>query len=554
VDGRYLPFNPRQPVGHVCGPTVERLAVRATGDDDGVVSDADLPLDDTVAETGPRTNRVGRWALIVGPLVAIGVYFVVPDQAGSGDSIVELGHAGRATAAIGVLMAIWWMTEALHVSATALLPVALFPLFDVLAVDAAAAPYANPLIFLFLGGFLLALSMQRWGLERRIALVALRLVGTEPRVVVGGFMVLTAVFSMWVSNTATVAMMLPIALSVIDAAVPDGRDALLQGSDAPGSRFARSLLLGIAASASIGGVGTLIGTPPNLFLASFARDELGIDISFSEWLMVGIPLVAVFLPIAWFLLTFVLFRPDVERSGLDRLLDDVGPSGRMQRAEWVVLVVFTMTALAWVFRPLLEDVSVLGGRPFAGLSDAGIAVIAGVVLFIAPSGRGEGERVLDWETARQLPWGILLLFGGGLSLAAAIAATGVDDFLGLQVEGLDVHPVILIMVVSAGVVFLTEMTSNTATAAALVPIVAAVAPGLGIHPLALAIPVAVAASLAFMLPVATPPNAIVFGSGFVAMPDMMRMGLRLNVVSIAIITSWVPLLALPVLGIDLRTG
>jgi solute carrier family 13 (sodium-dependent dicarboxylate transporter), member 2/3/5 len=533
---------------------VSRWRPGASGEHHGRVSDAELPLDDTVSEVGPSRSLVGRLGLLLGPVAALAVYLVVPDQAGPADSLVELGHAGRATAAIGVLMAIWWMTEALHVSATALLPVALFPLFGVLEVDAAAAPYANPLIFLFLGGFLLALSMQRWGLERRIALVALRLVGTEPRVVVGGFMVLTAVFSMWVSNTATVAMMLPIALSVIDAAVPSGRHALVGHPNAPGSRFSRSLLLGIAASASIGGVGTLIGTPPNLFLASFSRDELGIEIGFAEWLMVGIPLVAVFLPIAWVLLTFVLFRPDVDRSGLDRFLDDVRPSGRMQRAEWVVLVVFSLTAAAWVFRPLLEDITILGGQPFSGLSDAGIAVIAGVALFVAPSGDGSGGRVLDWETARQLPWGILVLFGGGLSLAAAIASTGVDDFLGLQVEGLDVHPVVLIMVVSAGVVFLTELTSNTATAAALVPIVAAVAPSLGLHPLALAIPVAVAASLAFMLPVATPPNAIVFGSGFVAMPDMMRMGLRLNVVSIAIITSWVPLLALPVLGIDLRTG
>jgi solute carrier family 13 (sodium-dependent dicarboxylate transporter), member 2/3/5 len=520
----------------------------------GPMSDPELPLDDMVSEAGPSAGRVGRWALVFGPLVALLVYQLVPDQAGSGDAVVELGHAGRATAAIGVLMAIWWMTEAIHVSATALLPVALFPLFGVLEVDAAAGPYANPLIFLFLGGFLLALSMQRWGLERRIALVALRLVGTEPRFVVGGFMVLTAVFSMWVSNTATVAMMLPIALSVIDAASPSGRHVLIGQVDAPGSRFSRSLLLGIAASASIGGVGTLIGTPPNLFLASFARDELGIEISFAEWLLVGVPLVVVFLPVAWFLLTYVLFRPDVERHRLDRLLDDVDRGGPMQRSEWIVLVVFCLTALAWVFRPLLEDLTVLGGRPFSGLSDAGIAVIAGVVLFVAPSGRGRGERVLDWETARQLPWGILLLFGGGLSLAAAIATTGVDDFLGLQVQGLDVHPVVLIMVVSAGVVFLTEMTSNTATAAALVPIVAAVGPGLGLHPLALAIPVAIAASLAFMLPVATPPNAIVFGSGFVAMPDMIRMGLRLNLVSIVVITAWVPLLALPVLGIDLRTG
>ena len=511
----------------------------------------DSMADDTVPETGLR-ERAARLALVLGPLAAIAVYAVMPDVAGSGDAVVELGHAGRATAAIGVLMAIWWMTEALHVSATALLPVALFPLFGVFSVDEAAAPYANPLIFLFLGGFLLALAMQRWGLERRIALLALRVVGTEPRMLVGGFMVLTATFSMWVSNTATVAMMLPIALSVVDAAVPGGRGSLIDRPGAPGTSFARSLLLGIAASASIGGVGTLIGTPPNLFLASFARDELGIEISFVDWMLVGIPLVAVFLPVAWVLLTRVLFPPDVDRDRLQSLLADrtLASVGPMQRAEWAVLVVFVLTALAWVFRPLLVDLTVLGAQPLGGLSDAGIAVIAGVALFVIPAGR-DSTRVLDWETARQLPWGILLLFGGGLSLAAAIAATGVDDFLGLQVQGLDVHPILLVAVLTAGVVFMTELTSNTATAAALVPIVAALAPGLGLHPLALAVPVAVAASLAFMLPVATPPNAIVFGSGFVGIPDLMRMGLRLNLVSIVLITSWLPLLALPLLGIDL---
>jgi solute carrier family 13 (sodium-dependent dicarboxylate transporter), member 2/3/5 len=525
----------------------------APGQDGSVGETGDAMSDDTVAETGLR-ERAARWALVLGPLLAAAVYVAMPDRAGTGVEAIELGHAGRATAAIGVLMAVWWMTEALHVSATALLPVALFPLFGVFTVDEAAAPYANPLIFLFLGGFLLALAMQRWGLERRIALIALRIVGTEPRMLVGGFMVLTATFSMWVSNTATVAMMLPIALSVVDAAVPGGRTVLIDQPGAPGTRFSRSLLLGIAASASIGGVGTLIGTPPNLFLASFARDELDITISFVDWMMVGVPLVAVFLPIAWVLLTRVLFPPDVDRERLRGLLAGrgVAPVGPMQRAEWVVFVVFICTALAWVFRPLLVDITVFGARPFGGLSDAGIAVIAGVVLFVVPA--GAGTRVLDWETARQLPWGILLLFGGGLSLAAAIAATGVDDFLGLQVQGLDVHPIVLVAVVTTGVVFMTEMTSNTATAAALVPIVAAIGPGLGLHPLALAIPVAVAASLAFMLPVATPPNAIVFGSGFIGIPDLMRMGLRLNLVSIVLITSWLPLLALPVLGIDLRTG
>jgi solute carrier family 13 (sodium-dependent dicarboxylate transporter), member 2/3/5 len=503
----------------------------------------------------PLRRDVFGWAgLVGGPVLALIVYAILPEQfAGADGGIMELGHAGRATAAVGVLMATWWMTEAIEISATALLPIALFPLVQAASIDEAAAPYANPLIFLFLGGFLLALSMQRWGFERRIALIALRLVGTEPRRVVGGFMLITAVFSMWVSNTATVAMMLPVALSVVDAAVPGGRNALLATEPRPGRNFARGLLLGIAVSASIGGVGTLIGTPPNLFLASFARENLGVDISFVEWLGVGLPIVAVFLSLGWLVITRIMFPPDVEPGALDDVLsdearDDLGP---MKTGEWATFIVFSLTALAWIFRPLLEDITVAGAQPLAGLSDAGIALIAGVALFVIPVDLREREFVMDWDTARGIPWGILILFGGGLSLAAAVDANGVAAYLGAQAEVLDaLPPLVIIVAITAGVVFLTELTSNTATAAALVPIFAAIAPGLGLDPLALAVPTAIAASLAFMLPVATPPNAIVFGSGFVQMPDMMRLGLRLNMISIVVVTLAVYLLAGPVLGFD----
>jgi len=499
---------------------------------------------------------VRRWGVVVGPLLAVVVYAAIPDAITAIDgTVIELGHAGRATAAMAALMGTWWMTEAMHISATALLPVALFPLLGIATIDAASAPYANPLIFLFLGGFLLALAMQRWGLERRIAIRALGVLGTDPRVVVGGLMVITAVFSMWVSNTATTAMMLPIALSVVDAGVPDGRAVLLADEHAPGRNFARALLIGIAVSASIGGVGTLIGSPPNLFLASFSRDELGIEISFARWMLIGLPLVAILLPIAWWFLTYRLFPPDIDRSHLAGMFDDPARAvpHRVSRAEWSVFVVFCATALAWVFRPLLEDIEVSGATPLSGLSDAGIAVIAGIALFLLPADR-HGTRVMDWDTARTLPWGILVLFGGGLSLAAAITTNGVDDYLGVLVEGFGGHPILLIALVTAAVVFLTEMTSNTATAAALIPIVAAVAPALGVHPLALAVPVAVAASLAFMLPVATPPNAIVFGSGLIEVRDLMRSGIRLNLVSIVVVVTVTITIALPVLGVDLRTG
>jgi solute carrier family 13 (sodium-dependent dicarboxylate transporter), member 2/3/5 len=505
------------------------------------------------SEQGSSTrDTVGRIGLVAAPVLALLTYVVVPDSfIGTEGDLIELGQAGRSTAAVTVLMAIWWMTEAIEISATALVPIVLFPLIGALPIDEAAAPYANSMIFLFLGGFLLALAMQRWGLERRIAQLALRLVGTEPRRVVGGFMLVTAVFSMWVSNTATVAMMLPVALSVIDAAVPDGRDTLLSDEYRPGKRFALSLLLGIAVSASIGGVGTLIGTPPNLFLASFARENLGQEISFVAWLGVGLPVVAVFLPIAWLLLTRVLFPPDVDRDQLDRVIgeeeaEDLGP---MSRGEWSTLVVFSVTVLAWVFRPLLEDLTIAGATPLSGLTDPGIAMAAGVALFILPVDWGRREFVMDWPTALGVPWGILLLFGGGLSLAYAIDVNGVAAYIGSTAEVLDVLPAVLVVaVVVAGVVFLTELTSNTATAAVLIPIFAAVAPALGLEPLGLAVPTAIAASLAFMLPVATPPNAIVFGSGLVEMPDMMRVGVRLNIVSVLIVTGATFLLAGPILG------
>ncbi len=517
------------------------------------------PVHDDVAGSGTwesRGRRRVQWAgLLAGPLLALAVYALLPDRyADAAGAVVVLGDAGRATAAVGVLMAVWWMTEAIEVSATALVPIPLLPLVGASSVEEATAPYANPLIFLFLGGFVLALAMQRWGLERRIAVVALGVAGTEPRRLVGGFMVLTAVLSMWVSNTATAAMMLPIALSVVDAAVPGGRERLLAPGAVPGRRFGRSLLLGIAIGASIGGVGTLIGTPPNLFLASFARENLGTEISFALWLAIGIPIVAAFLPLAWLLLTRVLLPPDVERGALQGALRTLRGEalGPVSRGEWATFVVFVATALAWVTRPLLVELEVGGVRPFSGLTDAGIAVTAALLLFIIPVDRRRRVFVMDWETARHLPWGILLLFGGGLSLAHAVEANGVAEYLGAQVTGLDVlPPVVLIVLVTSAVIALTQVASNTATAAALIPVLTAVAPALGLHPFGLIVPTAIACSLAFMLPVATPPNAIVFSSGYLPLQEMMRVGAWLNAVAVAVITVVTYAVAMPLLGVDL---
>jgi sodium-dependent dicarboxylate transporter 2/3/5 len=480
---------------------------------------------------GDRRGRaaLARIGLFAGPVLALAAYLLLPEAAP--ESGAGLSAAGRATAALALWMATWWITEAIPIYATALLPLVALPLIGASSVEEAAAPYGHELIFLFLGGFIVALGLQRWSLHRRIALLALSRVGDRPDRAVGAFMVVTAVLSMWVSNTATAIMMLPIAESVIDRT---------GGGDARAHRgFAVALLLGIAYGASIGGIGTLIGTPPNLFLASWAERELGSPITFARWMGVGIPIVVIFLPITWWLLTRVLHPVHMDSFGdsagsARSALAALGPVGRGER---IAGAVFAAAALAWMSRPWLVAIEVGGVRPLAGLSDTGIAIGAALSLFVIPVSWRDRVFAMDWETARELPWGVLVLFGGGLSLASALRANGVSDWIGYQVSGLaGAPPILLVAAVAATVILLTELTSNTATTAALIPILGGMAPGLGIAPLELAVPAALAASCAFMLPVATPPNAIVFGSGRVTVPEMARAGVALNVVGVFIIT------------------
>ncbi len=489
-------------------------------------------------------SRVG---LVASPVAALGCFLILPETyTDATGASVSLGAGGRATIAVALWMALWWMTEAIPIYATALLPVALLPLVGAVSFPEAARPYAHEMVFLFLGGFLLGLALQRWQLDRRVALATVRAAGTEWSRIVGAMMAVTAFLSMWVSNTATAVMMLPIAMSVIrlalgvDEGAGDARDQLAAATG-PERRFAVCLLLGIAYAATIGGVGTLIGTPPNLFLASFARESLGIEISFARWMAVGVPLVVVFLPFTWWLLTRVLFPVSGRHvAGADLQLRDAARAlGPMGGAERAVLLVFACTATAWICRPLL---------PFA-ISDAGIALCGALVLFVIPA-RGSGGRFLmDWATAERLPWGVLVLFGGGLSLAAAIRLNGVDQWLGAQASAASGAPAWLLVVgVAAAVIFLTELTSNTATSAALIPILAALAPALGVPPLQLIVPAAIAASCAFMLPVATPPNAVVFGAGVVRIPDMCRAGIALNLAGVAAIAALTYALALPLLS------
>lgn len=491
---------------------------------------------------GWMARSVVQWlGLLAGPLLAILLYLLLPEtyRDTQGEAAV-FSHAGRATAGMAAWMAVWWMTEAIAIYATALLPLAILPVLGAVPVRQAAAPYAHELIFLFMGGFIIALAMQRWGLHRRFALAALRLAGTRPHRMVGGFMGVTALLSMWVSNTATAIMMLPMAVSVIRLVVKEETAASAPGlAEDHSQHFKLCLLLGIAYAASIGGIGTLIGTPPNLFLASYIQSNMGREISFTRWMGVGMPLVAVFLPIAWLLLTRVLFPIHLARiEGGDALVREAYRRlGPMERGEWAVFAVFVTTVAAWVFRPLLARLTVAGIQPLAGLTDPGIAMIAALALFVIPLDLQQRVFVMDWETAARLPWGLLLLFGGGLSLAAAIQANDVDVFLGSQVGALAGWPSLpLVLAVVALVIFLTELTSNTATTAALVPVLAGLAPGLGVHPFLLIVPAAIAASCAFMLPVATPPNAVVFSTGDVTIPQMCRAGLWLNIIGIALIT------------------
>ncbi len=498
-------------------------------------------------------SRVRSIGLFLGPLLALLVYFKMPDvYPGTDGSIIELGAKAKITAGLAVWMALWWMTEAIPVYATALLPLAVLPATGAVPMKEATAGYSDELIFLYMSGFILALGMQRWGLHRRIALGSLRIVGTRPRIVIGAFMVITATLSMWVSNTATALMMMPIAASLIDLLDDKGEEGAEKESSAELRNFGVCMLLGIAYAASIGGLGTIIGSPPNVFVVSYMTKELGIEVSFLEWMMIGVPLVAVFLPLTWLLLTRFLYpvRMTELKGGAAYFRENYAALGKPKRGEWIVFLVFTATALCWIFRPLLKELSFGDGdvRPFANIGDAGVGMIAALLLFMIPVDR-QGTRVMNWEWASKLPWGILLLFGGGLCLASALEKSGVSAFIGSLIGTVDKPSALLLTILVASmVIFLTELTSNVATAAALVPILAAVAIGFDLPPLTVIMPAALAASCAFMLPVATPPNAIVYSTGRVTIPQMARAGIWLNIVGIVIITIVTYALVIPILG------
>ncbi len=429
--------------------------------------------------------------------------------------------------AVVAWMAVWWTTEAIPIAVTALLPIVLFPLAGGIDLDATTAAYGHRFVFLFLGGFLLALSIEKWNLHRRIALGVIALIGSDVNRIILGGMLATAGLSMWISNTATAVMMMPIGAAIVRQLSDDPATARDEHGD-----FGKAFMLAIAYSASIGGMATLIGTPVNLVLVGVFQEAFGVEISFLDWLLIGLPVSLLLLGICWWYLTRIAFRFPAGgfaggRAEIARLRNELGP---MTPQEKRVLIVFSVTALLWIARSYLLE-------PFLPeVDDSIIAMAAGIVLFLLP-GNTKGEGLLSWSDTPNLPWGIILLMGGGFALAAGFQLSGLAEWIGTNASVPDALPLFaVVLIVTTLVNFLTEITSNVATTAMLLPVLAAAAVPLGIDPYLLLVPATLAATCAFMLPVATPPNAVVFGSGYLTIPDMVRAGFRLNVLSIVVIT------------------
>ncbi len=532
----------------------------------------------TDTRTDDKSTKIVRLlGLIGGALIALIIYYALNAQL---PHIVEeipklnsLNYkAMPVVAGVAVLMGIWWMTEAIDLPATALLPLVLFSVFSVDQFASVSSSYASPIIFLFMGGFILALSMQKWNLHTRIALSIILLVGTSPRRLILGFMIATGFLSMWVSNTATAVMMLPIGMSVLqlvaklvgkeDASnswhqkeeitkahggimgniVHKGKDiaqVVQEKTIIYRTNFSICLMLGIAYAASIGSLGTLIGTPPNALLAGYMKTAFNIEIDFAQWMVFGTPLAFIMLILSWLLLTYVIFPLKIKEipGGKEVIRVELKKLGRLSRAEISVGVIFILASLGWIF---LDTILKSWGIKIDKI-DSVIAMGVSALLFILPA-NNHGDRLIDWGVAKKLPWDVLLLFGGGLALSAQFSKTGLSLWIGHLVSNFSHLPILfIIFMVTLMVIFLTEITSNTATAAAFLPVIGGVAMGMGYEnhqSLLLTIPVALSATCAFMLPVATPPNAIAYGSGYVKITDMIKAGLWLNLVGVVLISAF----------------
>lgn len=449
---------------------------------------------------------VGR---VLGPSAFLVIYFGLP--------LDGLSQEGRGVLATTAWVGIWWMTEAIPIEASALLPMILFPMLGALDMKSTTFPYAHPLIFLFLGGFMIAIAIERWNLHKRIALNIISVLGSNPRQLILGFMIATGFLSMWISNTATTLMMIPIGLSVITNLKED-------------KRFSKALPLAIAYSASIGGMATLIGTPPNIVFAGIVKDTFGVEVNFMDWMMIGLPFSILMIAISWLVITRMSFKISSDVSLMDSgIHEKLQELGKMSVEEKRVLAVFLFTAFCWMSRTYLLNPII------PALNDTSIAIFGGLILFLIPS-TGE-DRLLDWKMMSKVPWGVLVLYGGGLSMANAVAQTDLAQWIGnLLNHWGTIDLVLLILMIVAAVNFMTEITSNIATASMVLPILAALAISIGAHPYYLMVGAILAASCAFMLPVATAPNAIAFASGTIRMRDMIKVGVLLNILSVLIIT------------------
>ncbi|WP_415714268.1 SLC13 family permease [Maridesulfovibrio sp.] len=491
-------------------------------------------------------RRIGYF---LGPIVFL-IMFLMPAPSG-------MDPAAWKVAAVTALMAIWWITEAIPIPATSLMPIALFPLLGIMKSSAACAPYANHLIYLFMGGFFLAVTMERWNLHRRIALHTIKMVGTSPGRMILGFMIATGFLSMWVSNTATTMMMVPIGLAVIQQATGfDSKDLRACSNTGPESNFGKCLMLGIAYAASMGGVGTIIGTPPNTVMVGMVDKMYGVQIGFAQWMLYGVPLATIMIAASWWILTKVLFpSKGLELAGGEAIINkEIAALGPMSKEEKYIVAVGCFVAAFWLSRGFLKKAAFMSviWPNFGHVHDATIGILGAGILFAIPTDFKKGKFLLDWKTAVKIPWDVILLFGGGLAIANGFSKTGLATYIASRLtmlDGLSILAFVAIVVLIT--IFLTEITSNTATATLLVPIMGSAAIAMGVHPFATIVGACVAASFAFMLPVATPPNAVVFGSGCVSIKQMAAAGFWLNIIGAVLITVSVVYM-LPVLwGVDL---
>ncbi|MBT2214777.1 DASS family sodium-coupled anion symporter [Virgibacillus dakarensis] len=532
----------RQPYGE----TNERFTFsRVIKERDSDASESGKESSSNSSEGGTNDNKKPAYkpaqkvGLILGPLLFLLTLLLFQPEG--------LSPEARAVLAVTLWVATWWITEPIPIAVTSLFPIILLPITGAMDGDTVVSSYGNDIIFLFLGGFFIATAMEKWNLHKRIALSIISVIGTSPQRIVLGFMVATAFLSMWVSNTAATMMLIPMGLAIINQAT----SSLEKGEYAKEiPKFEKAVIFGIGYAATIGGLGTLIGTPPLSILAATVGKMFDTEISFADWMMVGVPVAILLIPILWLYLTKIVYRVNFRElpGGKEQINKERRSLGEISYEEKAVAAVFTFAAFMWITRTFIWENIV----HVPGISDGIIAMAATILLFLIPSKQEDGSKIMEWKDSKDIPWGILILFGGGLAIAAGFTETGLSDWIGNQLAGLEGMNIFIIMLVATGVIlFLTEITSNTATGTMIIPVVATLGLALNVHPFALMVPCAMAANCAFMLPVGTPPNAIIYGTGKLKITEMVKNGFWLNIISLSLIVVAVYFYLPVVWGIDL---